>query len=200
VFRQYGMPLAIRTDNGPPFAGCAPAGLSRLGLWWARLGIVQERIEKGHPEQNGRHERMHRTLEEEVANPPASNLSLQQRALARFESDFNHARPHEALGQKTPASLYQPSARPYPSRLPEPIYPDGCLMRLINPKGDFSWKHQRVFVSEVFQGESIGLLLTGEDHYDVYYGSLRLGTFNSSLRRFFPVRAPNGKPRKRTLS
>lgn len=199
VFRQYGMPLRIRTDNGPPFASCAPLGLSRLGLWWARLGIEQERIEKGHPEQNGRHERMHRTLQEEVAQPPERSYSLQQRALSRFETNFNHERPHEALGQKTPASLYLSSPRPYPSRVPEPVYPDGCLMRFIQCRGHFSWKHESVFVSEVLEGEAVGLLPVEEDLYDVYYGPLLLGSFDAWLRKFVQARAPKTKSRKKSL-
>jgi putative transposase len=119
VFREHGLPEAIRTDNGPPFASPAPAGLSRLSMWWLRLGIRHERIAPGCPEQNGRHERMHQTLQQETASPPASNLRRQQETLARFQREYNEERPHEALGYRTPASLYAASARVYPSRLPE---------------------------------------------------------------------------------
>ncbi len=102
AFREYGMPQAMRTDNGAPFASTAIAGLSRLAVWWIKLGIVPERIEAGHPEQNGRHERMHRTLKQEVAMPPAPDRRRQQRALQHFRQEYNQVRPHEALGMQTP--------------------------------------------------------------------------------------------------
>src|SRR5216684_1816823 len=119
AFREYGMPEALRTDNGPPFASRAVAGLSRLAVWWIKLGIVPERIAAGHPEQNGRHERMHRTLKQETAQPPAANRREQQRTLDRFRQQYNEVRPHEALEMQTPAAIYQPSARTFPERVPE---------------------------------------------------------------------------------
>src|SRR6267143_4356259 len=109
AFRQYGLPQAIRTDNGAPFASRAVAGLSRLAVWWIKLGIVPERIAAGHPEQNGRHERMHRTLKQETASPPAANTRAQQRAFNHFRREYNEERPHEALGMRTPAEVYEPS-------------------------------------------------------------------------------------------
>src|SRR5467141_4169963 len=124
AFREYGMPEAIRTDNGPPFASHAVAGLSRLAVWWIKLGIVPERIAAGHPEQNGRHERMHRTLKQETAQPPAANRREQQRTLDRFRQQYNEVRPHEALQMQTPAVVYQRSARTFPERVPEPDYPE----------------------------------------------------------------------------
>ena len=137
AFREYGMPQAIRTDNGPPFASRAVAGLSRLAVWWIKLGIVPERIAAGHPEQNGRHERMHRTLKQEAAQPPAANRREQQRALDRFRQEFNELRPHEALEMQTPAAIYQPSARPFPASVPEPDYPKDMLVRSVHPHGHF---------------------------------------------------------------
>src|SRR5207344_860693 len=123
VFREFGVPDAIRTYNGPPFSSLAPAGLSRLAVWWIRLGIRPERILPGRPDQNGRHERMHSTLKDETARPPRSSFPTQQRAFDRFQQEYNHVRPHEALGQAVPASLYRPSLRPFPKRLPELEYP-----------------------------------------------------------------------------
>ena len=120
AFRECGLPRAIRTDNGAPFASRAVAGLSRLAVWWMRLGIVPERIAAGHPEQNGRHERMHRTLKQETATPPAANVRAQQRAFHRFRREYNEQRPHEALEMQTPSAVYTPSLRPYPLRVPEP--------------------------------------------------------------------------------
>ena len=129
AFREYGMPAAIRTDNGAPFASAAIAGLSRLAVWWMKLGIVPERIAAGHPEQNGRHERMHRTLKQETAMPAAEDRRAQQRSLDGFRQEYNQVRPHEALGMETPASVYEPSPREYPARVPEPEYPSTMLVR-----------------------------------------------------------------------
>src|SRR5256885_8727586 len=120
AFRECGLPTAIRTDNGPPFASRAIAGLSRLSVWWMKLGIVPERIAAGHPEQNGRHERMHRTLKQETAQPPAANRRQQQRALQRFRQESNRPRPHQALRMQTPPTVHQPSPRQVPARVPEP--------------------------------------------------------------------------------
>src|SRR5271165_4301360 len=122
AFREYGLPRAIRTDNGAPFASTAIAGLSRLAVWWMKLGIVPERIAAGHPEQNGRHERMHRTLKQETAMPAAADRRAQQRELGRFRQEYNQVRPHEALGMQTPASVYVPSEREYPRQVAEPEY------------------------------------------------------------------------------
>src|SRR3990172_6052004 len=147
AFREYGMPEAIRTDHGAPFASPAVAGLSRLAVWWIKLGIVPERIQAGHPEQNGRHERMHRTLKQEAAQPPSANRRSQQRALDRFRQEYNEVRPHEALGMRTPAAVYEPSVRQFPARLPEPEYSASMLVRSVRPRGHFRWKKDDVFLS-----------------------------------------------------
>jgi putative transposase len=175
VFREYGLPEAIRTDNGPPFASKAPAGLSRLSMWWLRLGIRHERIEPGCPEQNGRHERLHQTLKQETASPPQSNLRQQQQAFQRFEREYNQERPHEALQYRTPAALYVASARVYPSRLPELEYPPGVYLRRISQQGSVKWKGARAFVSEVLGREYVGLLEVQDQFFEVYYGPLFLG-------------------------
>ena len=117
VFKEYGLPRVIRSDNGAPFASLGAGGLSKLSVWWVKLGILPERIAPGKPQQNGRHERMHGTLKPETANPPAANLQAQQRRFDRFRAEFNHERPHEALGQTPPAQHYRPSPRSYPERL-----------------------------------------------------------------------------------
>jgi putative transposase len=115
AFKEHGLPRVIRSDNGPPFASPGVGGLSRLAVWWIKLGITPERIAAGKPQQNGRHERVHRTLKEATATPPADNGPAQQRRFDDFRALYNNERPHEALGQKTPASLYEPSPRPYPT-------------------------------------------------------------------------------------
>jgi transposase InsO family protein len=187
-FRQYGLPQAIRTDNGAPFASTAIAGLSRLAVWWIKLGIVPERIEAGHPEQNGRHERMHRTLKQEVAMPPAEDRRAQQRALEDFRQEYNEVRPHEALGMQTPASVYEPSERAYPAKVREPDYPSTMLVCSVHSHGHFRWKKRHdVFLSEVLWGERVGLLPIDERWYTVYFAELPLARFDSWQRRVLPL-------------
>jgi transposase InsO family protein len=179
AFREYGMPEAIRTDNGAPFASRALAGLSALPVWLMKLGIVPERIAAGHPEQNGRHERMHRTLKQETASPPAANRRAQQRAFDRFRQEFNQERPHEALGQRTPSSIYQPSPRSYPARLPQPEYGSALATRKVGLRGEISWKHQEVFLTEALIGERVGLEPIDDRYWRVYFAAFPIALFDS---------------------
>jgi len=192
AFREYGMPQAMRTDNGAPFASRAVAGLSRLAVWWIKLGIVPERIAAGHPEQNGRHERMHRTLKQEAAQPPAANRRQQQRALDRFRQEYNQVRPHEALEMQTPAAVYQPSARTFPARVPEPHYPETMLVRSVRPHGHFRWKKYDVFLSEVLWGERVGLLPEDNRWFTIYFAQLPLARFDSQKLRVTPLSKTGG--------
>lgn len=175
VFRENGLPLAIRSDNGPPFASRSVGGLSRLSVWWVRLGIRPERIEPGRPEQNGRHERMHRTLKAETASPPEANHPAQQRAFDRFRQTFNVQRPHEALGMKTPASVYKASARAYPDRLPELAYPDDHELRRVRTDGTIKWANEFVFVSELLTDETVGLEPLDGRYWRLHFGPICLG-------------------------
>ncbi len=178
AFRAYGMPGAIRTDNGSPFATPGLRGLSRLSVWWLRLGINLERIQPGKPQQNGRHERMHLTLKQETAHPPAQTLRAQQRRFDAFREEYNSVRPHEALGMKTPASLYQPSTRSYPTRLPEVEYSRGFeVRRVIN--GLFRWDGGRVFLSHALDDELIGLQCCDDRYWRIYLGTLPLAILDS---------------------
>ena len=169
AFREYGMPLAMRSDNGAPFASRAIAGLSRLAVYLMKLDIVPERIEPGHPEQNGRHERMHRTLQQETAQPAAANRRDQQRAFDRFRREYNEERPHEALGQQTPASHYAASPRQYPAHVPGPEYDSSMQVRNIAPHGHFSWQGKEIFLSETLRGERVGLQQATDDHCTIYF-------------------------------
>ena len=187
VFREYGMPQAIRTDNGPPFASTAIGGLSRLAVWWIKLGIMPERIEPGKPQQNGRHERMHRTLQEEVAMPPARDRWAQQRARDRFRREYNQVRPHEALAMQTPSSVYLPSLREYPRRVPEIEYPETMKVCTIKHKGHFRWKQRNVFLSEVLWGERVGLLPVDDRWYTIYFAHIPLARFDSRFRQVEPL-------------
>lgn len=186
AFREYGLPLAIRTDNGPPFASRALGGLSELGIWWLRLGIRPERIEPGCPQQNGRHERLHRTLKRESALPARATLGAQQKAFERFRVEYNDERPHQALGHCTPAEFYQRSERQYPSRLPEVHYPRGFAVRRVRYAGTIKWQGRFVYVSTVLRGEPVGLYQTAEDNWNVYFGSLQLGRLDTRCTRVEP--------------
>ena len=145
TFREYGLPQVMRSDNGPPFATVAVHGLSALAVWWIKLGIYPERIEPGHPEQNGRHERMHRTLKEETAAAPERTMRAQQRAFDRFQQEYNEERPHQGLELKTPAECYAASPREYPSRIEEPEYPAGYEVRRVS-KGEIRWRVRKMFI------------------------------------------------------
>jgi len=183
AFREYGMPVALRTDNGAPFASRAIAGLSRLALYLMKLGIVPERIAPGHPEQNGRHERLHRTLKAETASPPAANRRAQQRAFDRFQREYNEARPHEALGQQTPASQYSASPRPYPARVPEPEYGRDLQVRRVRASGEFSWQGKDVFLSETLIGERVGLQPMDDRYWLVQFAAFPIACFDSQQLR-----------------
>jgi hypothetical protein len=183
LFRERGLPLAIRTDNGAPFASVGLAGLSRLSAWWVRLGIWPERIAPGHPEQNGRHERMHRTLAAAAVRPVAADLQAQQRRFERFLAEYNDERPHEALGRRTPAELYQCSSRPYPRRLPPVQYPSQYVVRRVRHNGCMKWGGTELYVSEVLIGEPVGLLQIGTCQWQMYYGILPLGTLDTRAAR-----------------
>lgn len=184
VFREFGLPLRIRSDNGPPFASVAVGGLSRLSVWWIQLGIIPERIEPGHPEQNGRHERMHRTLKEQTATPPAPTVLEQQRRFDRFRADYNHHRPHEALAQRPPASVYAPSSRPMPARVREPEYPMEFKIRRVGPNGCVSWKATSFKMGDALAGLPLGFSETGEDRWDVYFGPVHIAS--ASIRDKVP--------------
>ena len=185
AFREFGLPWWIRTDNGPPFASTAVGGLSRLAVWWMKLGVVPERIKAGHPEQNGRHERMHRTLKLDLR--PAQDWRGQQLELDRFRHDYNEVRPHEALAMQTPGSVYQPSPRPYPERLPEVEYPDTMLVRAVKAHGHFRWKKHDVFLSEVLWGEQVGLLPVDDGVYTVYFAHVPIALFHERRMRTVPL-------------
>ena len=178
VFREYGLPVAIRSDNGAPFASVGLGGLSRLSVWWMRLGIGLERIEPGHPEQNGRHERMHRTLKEAVLRPPRQNLPAQQRAFNEFRKEYNEERPHEGLNQHVPGSVYEPSRRDYPSRLVEPEYPEGWQTRGVRNNGEIKWSGRKVYVSEALIGQRVGLKPERERIWSLYFMGAELGRFD----------------------
>ena len=199
AFREYGLPHALRTDNGPPFASLAAGGLSQLAVWVIKLGIRAERIAPGHPEQNGRHERMHRTLKHETAQPPAPTARAQQQRFDAFRHVFNTVRPHEALGQQPPATVYTSSPRSYPARVCEPEYPADYLLRRVRRNGEIRWANRLLFVSACLAGELVGLEEVVEDCWRLRFGPVVLGWIDG--RTTHRGRTPRtGAPRPPKLS
>jgi len=184
AFREYGLPAVIHTDNGVPFASVAPGGLSQLSLWFVKLGIVPERSRPASPQDNGRHERMHRTLKQATAQPPQATARLQQKAFQAFQREYNEERPHEALGDRTPGCCYQPSLRCYPRRVPGLIYGDGLEVRRVSQQGSVKWRGERTYISEVFGSEDLGLKALDERWLEVYYGPILLGWMDWRKQHF----------------
>jgi putative transposase len=183
AFKEYGMPRAMRSDNGAPFASQAPGGLTELSVWWIRLGIVQERIKPGKPTQNGRHERFHLSLIRDCLDYEIGyDLRVQGRIFVRYREEFNRQRPHEALQMKTPESVWRPSSRNYPARVPEVEYEAGYQRRRVNEHGSFAWEGIRVPLSPVLAGEEIGLLEIDDDVYEVAFGPVCLGLMDGRTR------------------
>ena len=171
LFEAYGLPQAILSDNGTPFSSSTSLSrLSRLSVWWLKLGIEPLLIEPGRPEQNGRHERLHRTLKEDTARPPAKNLATQQERFDQFRRIYNEQRPHEALEQQPPATIYTTSGKPYPRTIPEPEYPGHYHVRRVRRTGEIKWKGATPFLSETLAGELVGLEEVDEGVWSVYFG------------------------------
>lgn len=177
TFRRYGLPSQILSDSGPPFGSTALAGLSRLSVWWIRLGIHPVRIEPGRPDQNGRLERFHRTLGAAI-RPPSTNLQAQQRRFDRFRHTYNHKRPHHALEMDTPAQRYCMSPRPYPSRLPELEYESHFEVRKVDAAGRISWRDRPLRISKTLRGELVAFETVEDGLHHVYFGPLLLGVFD----------------------
>jgi transposase InsO family protein len=194
AFLTFGMPWRLRSDNGPPFGASAPGGLSRNAIWLIQLGITPEFITPGHPEQNGRHERFHRTLKDETARPPKEDQARQQQAFDHFGREYNDERPHEALGQATPRERYQPSARAYTGKLKAPEY-EGAEVRIAGSSGTVSFQGKLLYVGSQLAGQPIAFYEIGDGAHDVRYGAHCLGYFlerdkSPRLRPFRPEPVP----------
>ena len=185
LFRERGLPEVLRSDNGVPFvaphARCH--GLSRLRVWWIKLGIEHDRIDPGRPDQNGRHERMHRTLKEETARPPEADQKAQQARFDAWRSEYNEVRPHEALEQVPPAVHYAPSPRAYPERLPEPEYPGHFEVRRVRRGGEILFRKQDVFVSETLAHEQVALEEVEDGVWAVWFYNLEIGRLDERTFR-----------------
>jgi transposase InsO family protein len=199
AFREFGMPAVIHTDNGVPFASVAPGGLSALSMWFVRLGITPERSRPGSPQDNGRHERMHRTLKQATASPPQATVRLQQKAFDAFRCEFNQHRPHEALDDLTPAACYRSSPRLYPRRVPELQYGDDFEVRRVSQQGSVRWQGSRTFISEVFRYQPLGLKPLDDRWLNVYYGPVLLGWLDGYRHRFSRLQPPKTQRTKTFL-
>jgi putative transposase len=178
VFREYGLPRAIRCDNGTPFAGRCIGGLSRLSIWWIQLGIVPERIEKGCPQENGRHERMHRTLKYEVLDPVAQDLKEQQEAFDMYRYDYNHCRPHESLDDRTPSEYYKKSNRPYRECPHPPYYGLDCQVRKVRHNGEIKFMSRTFYITELLTSHLVGLKEIDDGFWQLQFGFYVLGTID----------------------
>jgi transposase InsO family protein len=187
AFREYGLPLAIKSDNGTPFASKGPGGLSRLSAWLVRLWIKPERIQPGHPEQNGRHERMHRTLKDAVCKAPKSCLAAQQAAFDHFRPDYNSERPNEGIGMETPASLYKPSRRIFPEKLPPVEYESWFTVRQVRSNGCIKWKGGFIYISQALAGEPIGLRQIDEHLWILRFSFYPLGILDDRVGKVLPM-------------
>lgn len=179
LFRRHGLPTAIRVDNGAPFGGKGALGLSRLSVWWLRLGIRVEFTRRARPGDNAAHEQMHGRYKAEVLDPPAAHRRAQQRRTDRWRHDYNHRRPHEALGQKPPARAYQISSRRWSQTLPALRYPLDRVLRRVRPHGDIKWQGRLRFIGRAFVGQTLGLKALTPDSWAVYLGSLLIGELHS---------------------
>lgn len=174
AFREYGLPFFLRSDNGPPFATTCPGRLSKLAIKLIKAGVTPEWIEPGNPQQNGRHERMHLTMEREGFRL-GSSLKEQLITIREFQEYYNFERPHEALGQKTPGSIYRPSNRVWNGIFKEPEYPKGYKVAKVGSCGKTTWRGQAVYVSRVLSGEHVGII-EREKGIEMYFGNILLGT------------------------
>lgn len=183
LFREYGLPDHVRSDNGSPFASTRIGGLSRFGLWLLKRGITPERIQPGQPQENGRHERFHRSLKAAVCAPPKGNLSAQQRAFNRYQFEYNQYRPHESLNDTPPALHYTPSARTYTGKESDFKYPDNYEVRKVRADGNIKWHRAPIYVANLLAGEFIGFEQIDDSCWMVYLSTVKLGILDERQKK-----------------
>ncbi|MBA3271340.1 MAG: transposase, partial [Acidobacteria bacterium] len=187
-FAQYGLPACIRSDNGKPFAGPGRALVSRLAMWWLRLGIRVERIALGRSDQNGSHERFHRDLKAQTTRPPAGTLAARQRRFDRFECEYNEERPHEALADAVPADRYRPSRRTLPRQLPPVLYPGHWEPRRVSAVGTVSWRARPLFLSVDLAGETVAFDEVDDGRWTLHFGTTPLARWFERERQWQGLR------------
>jgi transposase InsO family protein len=183
IFEQYGLPQVIRTDNGAPFASTGIGGLSPLSVWWIKLGITPQRIDPGQPQQQGAHERMHRTLKNETVVPPKADLRSQQKAFDKFRKEYNNDRPHEALGDRTPAEFYSPSPKPFPAHEPEAAYPSHYEVRRVERKGSLKFANKDIFLGSALATELVGFESASDHHWRIYFRHIPVAIFDTESKK-----------------
>jgi len=193
VFGEYGLPDAIRSDNGTPFASSGAGRLTRLSVWWLKLGIVLDRIWPGRPQENGRQERMHRTLKAEATRPPGYDLSDQQMRFDAFQVEYNEERPHEALGQVPPARVYEASSRAYTGEAPAPEYPGHFEVRSVRRSGEIRWRGGVYYLSQALVGERVGLFEVDDGIWWIAFAAHHIGVYDARQDKVFPVRSGVGR-------
>jgi len=194
TFRTWGLPEYLRSDNGPPFGTMRTGPLSKLSAWLVKLGIRPEYIDPGKPHQNGRHERFHLTLKQETAFPPAGSLVAQQRRFTAFQREYNEQRPHEALGQRAPATVHHRSPRAFPSKVEDPTYPGHYETRRVSRAGYFGWRGGTAFLAEALRGELVGLVEVDNGCWELHFGPLLIGRLHEGARRTRLVQAARVSP------
>ena len=201
LFKLHGLPKAIRSDNGSPFASVGAGGLTRLSARWARMGIDLERIWPGQPQQNGRHERMHGTLKPQACEPPSPDAVQQQARFEAFQQEYNFERPHEALGQCQPASLYTPSDRAFFAPPADPAYDPDAQLRRVRSSGEIKWNGTLHFLSEAIVGQTVGIARRPDGHWLVRYANIPMGIIDQhtgTLARLGPGRPPRAQTPSKT--
>ena len=178
LFRAHGLPEAIRSDNGAPFASTGIHGLNGLNVWWLQLGITHQRITPGSPQENGAHERLHKTLKARATKPAAANLNAQQRVFNAFQHTYNALRPHEALDDETPASRWAPSPRPYPERIAPPEYPGHFVVKKITTGGTFRFRNRLLYLANAMVDQHVGLEETDDGIWAIWFNTVLLATFD----------------------
>jgi putative transposase len=188
AFAEHGLPRCLRTDNGHPFASTGLARLSRLTVWWLRLGIHVERITPGHPQENGSHERFHRDLKAQTARPPAASFAAQQRRLKAFLHEYNEQRPHEALHDAVPADHYRASPRSLPARVPPILYPGHWEPRRVSTIGTIKWRNEQIFINTALAGETVALDEIDDGVWTLYFATVPLARWLEREQCFRPLR------------
>lgn len=187
AFLKYGLPTSMRSDNGPPFGSAGVGGLSRLAVWLIKLGVRPDFITPGKPQQNGRHERMHRTLKAEACRPPRKDEATQQAAFDAFVDEYNNIRPHESLANETPASVHRVSTREMPATVASPTYPSRFTIRMVKTDGDIKWRNERLYLSQVLAHEPVGLDEVGDDVWLIHFGMVPIVVLDGFTRKLFPA-------------
>ena len=187
VFRKYGKPLIIRSDNGVPFSSQSLSGLSSLSVWWMSLGIEPELMDPGHPEQNPEHERMHKTLKFEILDKAGRDLEAQQKIFNKWRNEFNTVRPHEAIGMKCPCELYEKSAHRYSKIIKPYQYEENMLVRSVKNTGWIKWQGKRLYLSKTLKKHQVGIKSITPTEYEVYFRTKKLGFIKAGDNKVLPM-------------